>query len=165
MQALGWYLCPETAISWLTLYFQLASMKKQSDVLEPHFPQDIFLQMTRVGFHWAWNVHHDQKKPKRSLETQYCRPMCLAETQTLGEIKLLMQHWGNLICCFSCGLVHDLQCFCFYLSFWTSVCFTHTLWTSSITCWPPLYSHILFNRKQSKKFQVKKIVCSSVLIL
>lgn len=51
LQALGWNLCPETAISWLTLFLQLASMKKQSDVLEPQFPQDIFLQMTCVSFH------------------------------------------------------------------------------------------------------------------
>lgn len=48
LKALGWRLCPETAVSWLTVHLQLAWMKKQSDVLEPQFPQDIFLQMTRL---------------------------------------------------------------------------------------------------------------------
>lgn len=49
LQALGWNLCPKTAISWLTLYLQSALMKKRSDVLEPQLPQDVFLQMTCVG--------------------------------------------------------------------------------------------------------------------
>lgn len=43
--------------------------------------------------------------------------------------------------------------FCKWHVFWTSACFTWTLWTSSIMCWPPPYSHILFNRKRLKKFQ------------
>ncbi|XP_075907902.1 G1/S-specific cyclin-E2-like isoform X2 [Nelusetta ayraudi] len=46
LKALGWNLCPKTAISWLTLYLQSALMKKRSDVLEPQLPQDVFLQMT-----------------------------------------------------------------------------------------------------------------------
>lgn len=51
-QALGWNLCPETAVSWLTLYFQMVSMKKNSDLLELQFSQDAYVQMTRVGV-WA----------------------------------------------------------------------------------------------------------------
>lgn len=50
LQALRWNLCPETAVSWLNLYLQMASMNSNSDLLEPQFPQDAYVQMTRVGF-------------------------------------------------------------------------------------------------------------------
>lgn len=48
-QALGWNLCPETAVSWLKLYFQTASMNKNIDLLTPQFPRDVYVQMTHVG--------------------------------------------------------------------------------------------------------------------
>ncbi|XP_036948276.1 G1/S-specific cyclin-E2-like [Acanthopagrus latus] len=48
LKALKWNLCPETALSWLKLYFQMASMNKNSDLLEPQIPQDIYVQMTRL---------------------------------------------------------------------------------------------------------------------
>lgn len=61
MQALGWNLCPETAVSWLTLYFQMASMNTNSDLLEPQFPLDVYVQMTRVGvrIHLFKSIHND----------------------------------------------------------------------------------------------------------
>ncbi|XP_035476009.2 G1/S-specific cyclin-E2 isoform X2 [Scophthalmus maximus] len=48
LKALRWNLCPETAVSWLQLYFQMASMSVDSDLLEPQFPQDAYIQMTRL---------------------------------------------------------------------------------------------------------------------
>ncbi|TMS18241.1 G1/S-specific cyclin-E1 [Larimichthys crocea] len=48
LKALNWNLCPETAVSWLKLYFQMASMNTNSDLLEPQFPQDAYIQMTRL---------------------------------------------------------------------------------------------------------------------
>ncbi|XP_074468709.1 G1/S-specific cyclin-E2-like isoform X1 [Sebastes fasciatus] len=48
LKALRWNLCPETAVSWLKLYFQMASMEADSDLLEPQFPQDAYVQMTRL---------------------------------------------------------------------------------------------------------------------
>uniref|UniRef100_UPI0037E99F37 G1/S-specific cyclin-E2-like n=1 Tax=Semicossyphus pulcher TaxID=241346 RepID=UPI0037E99F37 len=48
LKALRWNLCPETALSWLKLYFQMASMNSNSDLLEPQFPQDAYIQMTRL---------------------------------------------------------------------------------------------------------------------
>lgn len=120
MQALNWSLCPVTAISWLTLYFQLASKKKRSDVMEPQFPQNIFLQMTRVGL-----------SPGNPADTQFA----------VSAVAVFM----------SCNVS------ALYLSFWTYVCFTCTLWTSSITCWLLRYSTILFNRKPLKTFQVSSI--------
>ncbi|XP_034456834.1 G1/S-specific cyclin-E2-like [Hippoglossus hippoglossus] len=48
LKALRWNLCPETAVSWLKLYFQLASMNANSDLLEPQFPHDLYVQMTRL---------------------------------------------------------------------------------------------------------------------
>ncbi|XP_044028754.1 G1/S-specific cyclin-E2 [Siniperca chuatsi] len=48
LKALSWNLCPETAVSWLKLYFQMASMNTNSDLLEPQFPQDTYIQMTRL---------------------------------------------------------------------------------------------------------------------
>ncbi|KAA8586229.1 hypothetical protein FQN60_007798, partial [Etheostoma spectabile] len=43
--ALHWHLCPETAVSWLKLYFQMASMNSESDLLQPQFPQEAYVQM------------------------------------------------------------------------------------------------------------------------
>lgn len=48
LKALRWNLCPETAVSWLKLYFQMASMKANSDLLEPQFPQDTYVEMARL---------------------------------------------------------------------------------------------------------------------
>uniref|UniRef100_A0A3P8TGJ1 Cyclin E2 n=1 Tax=Amphiprion percula TaxID=161767 RepID=A0A3P8TGJ1_AMPPE len=48
LKTLKWNLCPETALSWLNLYFQIASMSPNSDLLEPQFPQDTYLLMTRL---------------------------------------------------------------------------------------------------------------------
>ncbi|XP_008291124.1 G1/S-specific cyclin-E2-like [Stegastes partitus] len=48
LKELQWNLCPETLVSWLQVYFQLASMDTHSDLLEPHFPVDVFLLMTRL---------------------------------------------------------------------------------------------------------------------
>ncbi|KAM3597058.1 uncharacterized protein V6R79_025522 [Siganus canaliculatus] len=48
LKALSWNLCPETAVSWLKLYFQMASMNTNSDLLDPQIPQDAYIQMTRL---------------------------------------------------------------------------------------------------------------------
>nr|XP_019960208.1 PREDICTED: G1/S-specific cyclin-E2-like [Paralichthys olivaceus]XP_019960209.1 PREDICTED: G1/S-specific cyclin-E2-like [Paralichthys olivaceus] len=48
LKALSWNLCPETAVSWLKLYFQMASMSANSDLLESQFPHDPYVQMTRL---------------------------------------------------------------------------------------------------------------------
>ncbi|XP_039977928.1 G1/S-specific cyclin-E2-like [Xiphias gladius] len=48
LKALRWNLCPETAVSWLKLYFQTASMDANSDLLDPQFPRDAYVQMTRL---------------------------------------------------------------------------------------------------------------------
>lgn len=130
LQTLGWYVRPETAIYWLTLYFQLASMKKGSDVLEPQFPLDVFLQMTRVGFHWTWWIYQVANLSRSNTED--------------AQFAVWAVDWS---------VIWNVSAF--YLSSWTSVFFTWTHWTSSIMCWPPLYSHILFNRIQLKKFQVR----------
>ncbi|TDH03855.1 hypothetical protein EPR50_G00146070 [Perca flavescens] len=45
LKALHWNLCPETAVSWLKLYFQMASMNSDSDLLQPQFPQEAYVQM------------------------------------------------------------------------------------------------------------------------
>ncbi|XP_034057513.1 G1/S-specific cyclin-E2-like isoform X2 [Gymnodraco acuticeps] len=48
LKALKWSLCPETAVSWLKLYFQVASMSTNSDLLESQFPQEAYVQMTQL---------------------------------------------------------------------------------------------------------------------
>lgn len=48
LKVLRWNLCPETPLSWLQLYYQLASMKRDSNLLERQYPLDTFLQMTRI---------------------------------------------------------------------------------------------------------------------
>ncbi|KAK9526503.1 hypothetical protein VZT92_015200 [Zoarces viviparus] len=48
LKALRWNLSPETAVSWLKLYFQLASMSGDCDLLVLQYPQDAYIQMTRL---------------------------------------------------------------------------------------------------------------------
>lgn len=36
-------------MSWLKLYIQMASMSDNSDLLEPQFSQDVYVQITQVG--------------------------------------------------------------------------------------------------------------------
>ncbi|KAM3858588.1 G1/S-specific cyclin-E2-like [Diretmus argenteus] len=48
LKALNWNLCPETAVSWLKLYIQMATMNDHSDLLEPQFPQDLYIQVTQL---------------------------------------------------------------------------------------------------------------------
>ncbi|MBN3295374.1 CCNE2 protein, partial [Amia calva] len=48
VKALNWNLCPETVISWLKLYIQVASLKDDPDVLLPRFSQETFIQITQL---------------------------------------------------------------------------------------------------------------------
>ncbi|XP_072226151.1 G1/S-specific cyclin-E2-like [Leuresthes tenuis] len=48
LKALHWNLCPETAASWLNLYFQTASVSSDSELLERRFPEEDYLLMTRL---------------------------------------------------------------------------------------------------------------------
>lgn len=48
LKALNWELCPETVISWLKLYIQMASLKESPNVLEPQFSQDTYIQITQL---------------------------------------------------------------------------------------------------------------------
>uniref|UniRef100_A0A3B4AE70 Cyclin-like domain-containing protein n=1 Tax=Periophthalmus magnuspinnatus TaxID=409849 RepID=A0A3B4AE70_9GOBI len=48
LKALKWNLFPETAVSWLQLYFQMVSMNPNSDLMKPQFPQDTYVQMTKL---------------------------------------------------------------------------------------------------------------------
>ncbi|KAJ8291033.1 hypothetical protein GJAV_G00020650 [Gymnothorax javanicus] len=48
LKALNWELCPETVISWLKLYIQMASLKESPNVLEPQFSQEMYIQITQL---------------------------------------------------------------------------------------------------------------------
>ncbi|MGH0134872.1 UNVERIFIED_CONTAM: hypothetical protein FKN15_067570 [Acipenser sinensis] len=48
LKALNWDLCPETVISWLKLYIQMASLKEDPNILLPQFSQDTFIQVAQT---------------------------------------------------------------------------------------------------------------------
>lgn len=48
LKALRWNLCPETAVSWLQLYFHMVSMRPDSDLLETQFPLETYAQITKL---------------------------------------------------------------------------------------------------------------------
>ncbi|MGH0141280.1 UNVERIFIED_CONTAM: hypothetical protein FKN15_078004 [Acipenser sinensis] len=48
LKALNWDLCPETVISWLKLYIQMASLKEEPNILLPQFSQDTFIQVAQL---------------------------------------------------------------------------------------------------------------------
>ncbi|KPP74030.1 G1/S-specific cyclin-E2-like [Scleropages formosus] len=48
LKELNWDLCPETVISWLKLYIQVASLKDDDNLLVPQFSQETFIQVTQL---------------------------------------------------------------------------------------------------------------------
>ncbi|XP_036395593.1 G1/S-specific cyclin-E2 [Megalops cyprinoides] len=48
LKALNWDLCPETVISWLKLYIQVASLNDNPNFLEPQFSQETYIQITQL---------------------------------------------------------------------------------------------------------------------
>lgn len=52
-QALNWDLCPETVISWMKLYLQMASLYDQTNLLIPQFSRETYLRVTQVVI---WNT-------------------------------------------------------------------------------------------------------------
>lgn len=47
-QALNWDLYPETVVSWMKLYIQMASLYDFTDPLVPQFAQETYIQITQV---------------------------------------------------------------------------------------------------------------------
>lgn len=47
-QALNWDLCPETVVSWMKLYIQMASVYDFTNLLVPQFSQETYIQITQV---------------------------------------------------------------------------------------------------------------------
>lgn len=47
-QALNWDLYPETVVSWMKLYIQMASVYDFTNLLVPQFSQETYIQMTQV---------------------------------------------------------------------------------------------------------------------
>ncbi|XP_069572848.1 G1/S-specific cyclin-E2-like [Brachyistius frenatus] len=51
LKELKWLLRPNTPLCWLTLYFQMASLRPPvtiADMMEPQYPQDAYIVMTRL---------------------------------------------------------------------------------------------------------------------
>jgi len=47
-QELNWGLSPQTAISWLNVYMQVAYLKETEELLIPIYPQATFTQIAKV---------------------------------------------------------------------------------------------------------------------
>ncbi|KAL7826975.1 hypothetical protein AOLI_G00321840 [Acnodon oligacanthus] len=48
LKALNWDLCPETVVSWMKLYIQMASVYDFSNLLVPQFSQETYIQITQL---------------------------------------------------------------------------------------------------------------------
>uniref|UniRef100_A0A671SUW5 Cyclin E2 n=1 Tax=Sinocyclocheilus anshuiensis TaxID=1608454 RepID=A0A671SUW5_9TELE len=48
LKALNWDLCPETVLSWMKLYIQIASLYDVTNLLVPQFSQETYIQITQV---------------------------------------------------------------------------------------------------------------------
>uniref|UniRef100_A0A8C2Q972 Cyclin E2 n=1 Tax=Cyprinus carpio TaxID=7962 RepID=A0A8C2Q972_CYPCA len=48
LKALNWDLCPETVLSWIKLYIQIASLYDVTNLLEPQFSQETYIQITQL---------------------------------------------------------------------------------------------------------------------
>lgn len=49
-QELKWSLSPQTPISWLNVYMQVAYLKETDELLIPRYPQATFTQIAEVCF-------------------------------------------------------------------------------------------------------------------
>ncbi|TTA40572.1 G1/S-specific cyclin-E2 [Bagarius yarrelli] len=63
LKALNWHLCPETPISWLKLYAQVASLKEEPNFLVPQFSQETFIQITQNDAHQRQQENLDRLSP------------------------------------------------------------------------------------------------------
>ncbi|XP_016357870.1 G1/S-specific cyclin-E2-like [Sinocyclocheilus anshuiensis] len=48
LKALNWDLCPETVLSWMKLYIQIASLYDVTNLLVPQFSQETYIQITQL---------------------------------------------------------------------------------------------------------------------
>uniref|UniRef100_A0A672PQQ2 G1/S-specific cyclin-E2-like n=1 Tax=Sinocyclocheilus grahami TaxID=75366 RepID=A0A672PQQ2_SINGR len=48
LKALNWDLCPETVLSWMKLYIQIASLYDLTNLLVAQFPQETYIQITQL---------------------------------------------------------------------------------------------------------------------
>ncbi|KAG9278918.1 G1/S-specific cyclin-E2-like [Astyanax mexicanus] len=48
LKALNWDLCPETVVSWMKLYIQMASVYDFNNLLVPQFSQETYIQITQL---------------------------------------------------------------------------------------------------------------------
>ncbi|XP_063041580.1 G1/S-specific cyclin-E2-like [Engraulis encrasicolus] len=48
LKALNWDLCPETVISWMKLYLQMASLYDHTNLLLPQFSRETYIQITQL---------------------------------------------------------------------------------------------------------------------
>ncbi|XP_050993298.1 G1/S-specific cyclin-E2-like [Labeo rohita] len=48
LKALNWNLCPETVVSWMKLYIQIASLYDVTNLLVPQFSQETYIQVTQL---------------------------------------------------------------------------------------------------------------------
>ncbi|KAL6460370.1 hypothetical protein MHYP_G00303360 [Metynnis hypsauchen] len=48
LKALNWDLCPETVVSWMKLYIQMASVYDFTNLLVPQFSQETYIQITQL---------------------------------------------------------------------------------------------------------------------
>lgn len=53
LQELKWSLTPQTPVSWLNVYMQVAYLKETDELLLPRYPQATFTQIAEVCFCWA----------------------------------------------------------------------------------------------------------------
>lgn len=52
MQELKWSLSPQTPVSWLNVYMQVAYLKETDELLLPRYPQATFTQIAQVPIVW-----------------------------------------------------------------------------------------------------------------
>lgn len=72
LQELQWSLSPQTPISWLNVYMQVAYLKETDELLLPRYPQTTFTQIAEVHFlscpvFWEMFTHHSWMCPKCHL--------------------------------------------------------------------------------------------------
>lgn len=48
LQELKWSLSPQTPVSWLNVYMQVAYLKETDELLLPRYPQETFTQIAQV---------------------------------------------------------------------------------------------------------------------
>ncbi|XP_016382885.1 G1/S-specific cyclin-E2-like [Sinocyclocheilus rhinocerous] len=108
LKALNWDLCPETVLSWMKLYIQIASLYDLTNLLVPQFPQETYIQITQLLDLCILDINSLDFKYGVLAAAAFCRFMSADVVQKVSGLK-----WEAIETCVNwmAPFVETLMCY------------------------------------------------------